>query len=517
MAKISDVFGRFEAFCIAVVVFVIGYVEMAAADDMATYASAQIFYSAGSTGLQILQQVFIADTTSLANRAIFSVIPGLPFLATVWIGPSLAQTILSRTTWRWNYGIWSIVLPTTFAPLAISLYFHRKRSKSVQVPTIPYSEGQEKKSIYQFLRNLWFDLDLFGLVLLTAGISLVLVPLTLAPRAAGGWANQSMVAMLVVGAISLSIFPFWERSKAFAPHALFPPQLFANRTTLAGTALAFFYFSMFIFPNQTARFDSLKVAFYLSIYPYYYSYLLVVEDLDITTAGRITQTFSFSSAITAFIISWLIKWTGNYKYFVIFGVCIYTLGMGLMLHYRQPDTSLAALIGCQITIGIGGGLVLAPAQLGVQASAERGQVAAVTAVFLTVLEIGGAVGNAVSGAIWSSYIPKQLTLYLPVDRQDQVALIYDSVTYASEHFAQGTVERNAINHAYQDTMSVLLVIAICMAVPCIFLSLCMENYKLQEMDQRQPGPVTGEEYGTTATDNTPSSMCDTPRETHVCT
>ena len=150
--------------------------------------------------------------------------------------------------------------------------------------------------------------------------------------------------------------------------------------------------------------------------------------------------------------------------------------------------------------------MLAPAQLGVQASAERGQVAAVTAVFLTVLEIGGAVGNAVSGAIWSSYIPKQLALYLPADRQDQVALIYDSVTYASKQFAPGTVERRAINRAYQDTMSILLVIAMCMAVPCIFLSFCMENYRLREMDQRQPGQMTGEECGTTATDDTSASI-----------
>src|SRR5690625_4335391 len=119
MAKMADVFGRFEAFCISIVIFVLGYIQMAASTNVQTYASAQIFYSAGSTGLQILQQIFIADSSDLLNRALFAKLPDFPFLLTVWIGPLIASKILENTTWRWGYGMWAIALPAAFLPLAL--------------------------------------------------------------------------------------------------------------------------------------------------------------------------------------------------------------------------------------------------------------------------------------------------------------------------------------------------------------------------------------------------------------
>lgn len=91
MAKIADVFGRLEAFMICIFLYVLGYIQMAASGNVQTFAAAQIFYSAGSTGLQILQQIFIADTSNLENRALFSSLPDIPFLATVWIGPIIGS------------------------------------------------------------------------------------------------------------------------------------------------------------------------------------------------------------------------------------------------------------------------------------------------------------------------------------------------------------------------------------------------------------------------------------------
>ncbi|KAI6548737.1 hypothetical protein MCOR09_011675, partial [Pyricularia oryzae] len=61
MSKVSDVTGRLEAFTLSIVLFVLGFIQQAASTSIDSYASAQIFYSAGSTGVQILQQIFIAD------------------------------------------------------------------------------------------------------------------------------------------------------------------------------------------------------------------------------------------------------------------------------------------------------------------------------------------------------------------------------------------------------------------------------------------------------------------------
>lgn len=241
MAKIANVFGRLEAFTLCIFIYVIGYIQQAGSRNVQTFAAAQIFYSAGFTGLQILQQIFIADTSDLLNRALFSSIPDIPFLITVWVGSPIAQSILSKgiNNWRWGYGLWAIVLPVAFLPLAVALALNMRKAKKLHVlPPGPW-KGQ---TVFGGLKNLWYELDFFGLVLLSAAIALILIPMTLAARAKSGWRNDSMIAMLVIGAVSLVAFAFWESSKTLAPRAFMPARLFTNRTVLAGYAIAFFYF-----------------------------------------------------------------------------------------------------------------------------------------------------------------------------------------------------------------------------------------------------------------------------------
>lgn len=238
MSKIADVFGRFEAFTLSVLIYSIGYVQQAASNNVKTYAAAQVFYSAGSTGLQILIQIFIADTSDLVNRALCSTLPALPFLVNVWIGSPLADTLLSKASWRWGYGIWAIILPVAYLPLALALWTNqRKAAKRGLLPPSPF----RGLSYWQIAKHLWFELDFFGLVLLCAAFSLLLIPLTLAAK--NGWDDPNLLTMLTVGAVCLAVFPFWERSKKLAPRAFFPGALFRNRTVLAGLGISFFYFS----------------------------------------------------------------------------------------------------------------------------------------------------------------------------------------------------------------------------------------------------------------------------------
>lgn len=134
-----------------------------------------------------------------------------------------------------------------------------------------------------------------------------------------------------------------------------------------------------------------------------------------------------------------------------------------------------------------------PAQTGVQASASHQEVAAATAIFLTFLEVGGACGSAVSGAIWSANIPKKLMQYLPDETKDQAAAIYGNITLAANGWPMGSPTRQAINRAYQETMTYILMVAVCIAVPVVLLSLLMKDYKLDECDQHVRGLVIGGE------------------------
>ena len=494
MAKIANVIGRFEAFTIAIAIYIIGYIQMAGSKNVGTFTSAQIFYSAGSQGLQVLQQIFIADTSDLLNRALFSSLPDVPFLATVWAGPSAANSLLANSGWRWGYGLWTIVLPAAFLPLALALFLNMRKAKRLgMLPPSPW-KGQ---TIGGAFRNLWFDLDVMGLLLLSAAFTLILVPLTLAAKTSRKWENPSLIAMMVIGGVCLIVFPIWESIKKLAPRPFLSLHLLTNRTVLVGCTIAFFYFAVF----------------YTSIQPYFSSYLQVVHSQSVTAAGRIVNTFSFSSTVSSVLISLVIKYTRHYKYYVTAGACIYLLGVGLMIRYRSETSSISQIVGTQICIGIGGGLVNVPAQLGVQASVAHTDVAAATAIFLTILEIGGAVGSAISGAIWSNNLLTKLQDTLPEAAKANASLIFGNITIAQSYPA-GSREKIAINRSYQESLDLILIAAACFAAPLIPLSLFMKNYRLDAVEQKVKGNVIGSdrarstagyESGTEGADSTSTS------------
>ena len=313
-----------------------------------------------------------------------------------------------------------------------------------------------------------------GLLLLSAAFALILIPLTLAATATNHWHNASIIAMIVIGCVCLVVFPFWESTRRLIPQPFLSLRLLTNRNVLAGCGIGFFYFAVF----------------YTSIQPYFYSYLQVVQNDSITAAGHMVQTFTFTSTVTAICISIIIKHTHHYKYYITAGACIYLMGIGLMIRYRSIGSSTGQIVGTQIAVGIGGGMLNVPAQLGVQAAVSHRDVAAATAVFLTIVEIGGAVGNAISGAVWTANIPSKLAKYLPPDAQSDAAVIFGNLTIAKSYLG-GSPERLAIDRSYQETMDILLIIAACLAAPLIPLSLLMRNYKLDKIDQKVRGNVIG--------------------------
>lgn len=222
------------------------------------------------------------------------------------------------------------------------------------------------------------------------------------------------------------------------------------------------------------------VAFAIAISTYFYAYITVSQGESPVAASNIQKVFSFASSLTSIVVGLLIYWTAHYKYFITFGACVYVVGYGLMIRYRAVGTTSGALVGCQIAVGIGGGMLNVPAQLGVQAAVSHQQVAAATAIFLTIFEIGGAVGSAIAGAVWGSQVQSKLRAYLPAESQGDFQQLFTNIS-APLDYAMGTPTRIAVNRAYQETETILVIIAVCVAAVTIPLSFGMQNYKLNQV------------------------------------
>ena len=98
--------------------------------------------------------------------------------------------------------------------------------------------------------------------------------------------------------------------------------------------------------------DETAGVFYTSVFPYFNSYLQVVQYQSVTTAGYITSTFNLASTVGSILVGLLIRFTQRYKYFACFGACVYLLGIGLMLRYRTEDAAIGQIVAAQVIIGL---------------------------------------------------------------------------------------------------------------------------------------------------------------------
>ena len=161
---------------------------------------------------------------------------------------------------------------------------------------------------------------------------------------------------------------------------------------------------------------------------------------------------------------------------------------GLMIHFRGPEFNRGYLIMCQIFVAIGGGVISFLTQLAVMAVVSHQDTAAVLAVLGTVTSIGGAVGLAVSGAIWTNTLPEQLAQNLPPSIQNQSTTIFGSLTQQLS-YPLGSPERNGIIDSYAYTQKILCLTATCISVGTFILVFWLRDVKLKEVKQPVKGLV----------------------------
>lgn len=70
-------------------------------------------------------QVFLADTSSLRNRALAFSLSSTPYIVTTFAGPAVAQYFQDYWNWRLAYFIFAITTPLVSFPI-IYLLFHTK-------------------------------------------------------------------------------------------------------------------------------------------------------------------------------------------------------------------------------------------------------------------------------------------------------------------------------------------------------------------------------------------------------
>jgi predicted MFS family arabinose efflux permease len=267
-----------------------------------------------------------------------------------------------------------------------------------------------------------------GVFLFAAGFALFLLPFTIAVDSADEWRTGYIIAMLVLGVVLIITFILVERF--VSPKPFLPFRLLTSRTIIFTCLLC----------------ASFQVGYY-SWASYFSSYLQVVNNLSIAEAGYVSSVFDVVSGIWVFLVGYLIRRTGHFKWLLLCAVPLDILGIGLMIYFRRPGISVGYLVMCQIFISISGGTIILVEQVAVMSVASHGDIAAVLALLGLFGYIGGAVGNTISGAVWTNTFPKALEKNLPDYAQANLTDIYSDLTIQLS-YPPGDPVREAIIQSY---------------------------------------------------------------------
>lgn len=303
-------------------------------------------------------------------------------------------------------------------------------------------------------------MTVLGTFLLAGGLSLFLLPFTIAGSAENGWSQGYIIAMLVLGFCMLVAFALCERF--VVPVPFLPWEILASRTVIGACLLDVAY----------------QIAYYCWA-DYYTSYLQVVYGTSIADAGVISNIFDIVSGVWLLVVGLLIKSTARFRWMLLWSVPLYLLGVGLMIYFKNPGWSLGYTIMCQVFIAFGGGTMIIVQQVAVLAASDHNNAASALAFLGVFGTMGDAIGSSISGAIWTHTLPGALKRLLPEAEKANWEAIYDSLDVQLSYPRGGAV-RHAIGLAYAEAQERMLIAGTCVMATSLIWMFVIRDIKLSK-------------------------------------
>jgi EmrB/QacA subfamily drug resistance transporter len=221
-------------------------------------------------------------------------------------------------------------------------------------------------------------LDIAGLLLSIAAITTLVFTIIEAPE--WGWVDLRTIAGFVIAAGLLAAFVVFELRH---PHPLLPVGIFANlRFSAASVSVTSAFFALFGFIFLITQ------------------YFQLVRGYGPLDAGVRTLPVAISIAIASVTSPRAAAYFGT-KRVVASGLLLMAIGF-LWISTASAVTPYAEIIGQMIVLGVGLGLTTAPATESIMGSVSLDQAGIGSAVNDTTRELGGTLGVAVVGSVFSS-------------------------------------------------------------------------------------------------------------------
>ena len=365
VGKLGDLFGRKVVLQAALVLFLIGSALCGLANGMTELIAFRAIQGLGGGGLMVSAQAAIGDVVAPSQRGKYSGLFGAVFGVSSIAGPLLGGFLTTNISWR---SIFYVNLP-----VGAAAFF-------VLARTLPSVKERRKHQI-----------DYLGTLLLAIGLSALILATTLGGNTYD-WASPEIVGMGVVSVLAIFAFTRVERRAA---EPILPPSLFRNRVFVVCSAV-----------GLIVGFGLFGALTYLPLFQQ------IVRGLSPTASGLQLLPVMGGLLVSSIVAGQIITRTGRYKAFPILGTAVAALGMYLLSSLDESTGSGVAALH-MLVLGLGLGMVMQVLVLATQNAVSYDQLGVATSGATLFRSIGGSLGTAVLGAIFSGRLTAELADKLP--------------------------------------------------------------------------------------------------------
>jgi EmrB/QacA subfamily drug resistance transporter len=363
--KLGDLYGRKLLLQAAIVLFLIGSALCGVAQGMSELIAFRALQGLGGGGLMVTTIAVVGDIIPPRERGRYQGFFGAVFGVSTVIGPLLGGFFVDNLSWRW---IFYVNLPIGALALAVIGAAFHSRAEHVH-----------------------HRVDYLGAAVLAAGLSAIVLFTSLGGTSYA-WGSTLIVGLMIAGGVLLVAFPFVE---ARAAEPILPLELFGNRIFVVTSAIGFIV-GLALFGAVT----------YLPLY------LQIVRGYSPTASGLQLTPMMGGVLVTSILSGNLISRTGRYKRFPIAGTALMTVAMVLLSRLGVHTSGLVAA-GYMVVLGLGLGMVMQVLVLAVQNSVDYRFLGVATSGSTLFRQVGGSIGVALFGAIFSNRLAHELATRLP--------------------------------------------------------------------------------------------------------
>jgi EmrB/QacA subfamily drug resistance transporter len=358
--KTSDLFGRRPIFLLGVSIFLIGSALCGLSQEMWQFILFRGLQGLGAGALFPVALSIIGDIFPPSERGKYQGFFGAMFGVAFLIGPAIGGLITDNISWHWVFFV--------NIPLGLIVLFVIWRT----LPNI--HDPNDRPTI-----------DYLGAVFLVATLVPILLGFT--NKQFGEWTDPDVGGLILIGFVMLALFLLVERR---AKDPIVPLRLFrvpAFRASVAAMFLA-------------------AVGFFAAVV-FLPRWFQVVLGSSATESGYQILPLVGGLIVAAIGSGQIVARTGLYKPIIVGAMLLLAGGLFLLTNIR-PDTPLPILWLEMFLTGLGIGPAFAIFTLVVQSSVPMAQLGAGTSSLTLFQQVGGTVGLAITGTVFTSTLIEEL-------------------------------------------------------------------------------------------------------------